>query len=527
MPLADSLQSLQIRRTVNEFKMAANQTNAEEGEILNKLGANLDAVFLTVTGMVIFLMQFGFAFLEAGSIRAKNTVNVLIKSMLSLLIGGFSYWAVGWAISYGPGGNGFSGATEFFSIGKEYSSYPKWFSQFVIAATVATIVSGAIAERCQLVAYLVYSLLITGCVYPPVSHWAWDCDAPGFLCEWGYNDFAGSGVVHLLGGVCGLIATIMIKPREGRFDDDGTPIEMPGHSLPLAGLGGSIVIFGFLAFNSGGHTAIEGEVTAEIIGQPIVNTVLSGFGGGLTVLLMSKFILRVPWNYLLILNGVLSGIVAICGGCNIYQPWTGIIVGCIGGLAYCGGHSLMLKFKLDDPLDAVAVHGFGGLTGVICVPIFAYEDGVIFKGNTSAPWEKFAINIVGAIVIIIWSSLWAFVIFYVLKLMNLYRIDEETEKHGIDLAGHGESAYPTTETQPKDSSGVPTITLSPTESDNEMAKQVIESDNEMAKQAMGRASSGRRLSQGFSEMKKGLASLASSHSFALTSGSSSAKGGVH
>ena len=431
--------------------MAENVTSAlpeaeaevsEDRKILDVLVGNTDAFFLIVIGMIIFLMQCGFAFLEAGSVRTKNTVNILIKNMLDALIGGVSYWAIGWAIAYGPGGNGFIGGSEFFSVGMEYSSYPKWFFQFVFAATAATIVSGTIAERCQFVAYFVYSILITGWVYPPVSHWAWDCDTPGFLCEWGYADFAGSGVVHLLGGVCGLVATILIKPRHGRFDNDGNPLDMPGHSVPLAGLGGFILLFGFLAFNGGSQAAIANEGDAETVARGVVNTILGGCGAGLTVLFLSKFLLGASWSYLLTLNGALTGMVAMCGGCNVYQPWAAIVVGCIGGAAYCCGHSLMLKMKLDDPLDAVAVHGFGGVVGIICVPIFAYGDGVFFVGDTVAPWRTLGINVLGGLIIIVWSTVWSLLIFYPLKLANLYRIDRETEFRGNDMAKHGESAYP-------------------------------------------------------------------------------------
>ena len=190
--------------------------------------------------------------------------------MLDALIGGVSYWAFGWALAYGPNGNPFIGGSNFFSVGMEYASYPAWFFQFVFAATAATIVSGAIAERCQFFAYFIYSILITGIVYPPVSHWAWDGDTPGWLNELGYADFAGSGVVHLLGGTCAFVGCYFIKPRFGRFDDNGKVKDMPGHSVPIAALGGFILLFGFLAFNGGSQVCFD----LKSIAKEIISTVL-------------------------------------------------------------------------------------------------------------------------------------------------------------------------------------------------------------------------------------------------------------
>ncbi len=362
--------------------------------------------------------------------------------MLDALIGGVAYWAIGWAIAYGPDGNGFIGGSNFFSYGMEYSAYPKWFFQFVFAATAATIVSGAIAERCQFVAYFVYSILITAWVYPPVSHWAWDGDTPGFLVTLGYRDFAGSGVVHLLGGVCGLVATAFIGPRHGRFDKNGLPSDMPGHSVPLAGLGGFILLFGFLAFNGGSQAAIASEGDAEVVARGVVNTILGGCGAGLAVLFINKFVLGMAWSYLMTLNGTLAGMVSMCGGCNEYQPWAAILVGAIGGVAFICGHKLMLRMKLDDPLDAVAVHGFGGIVGVVMVPFFAYDNGIFWTGNTAEAWKSLGINILGMVIIIAWSAVWSAVIFFPLKKMGLFRIDRETEFRGNDLVKHGESAYP-------------------------------------------------------------------------------------
>jgi len=397
--------------------------------------------------VVIFFMQCGFAFLEAGSVRSKNTVNILIKNMLDAFIGGVSYWAIGWGLAYGEGGNPFCGGSQYFNYQLPYDQYPKWFFQFVFAATAATIVSGAIAERCQFFAYFAYSIILTGWVYPPVSHWAWD--GSGWLAQLGfYKDFAGSGVVHLLGATCAIVGCYFIGPRRGRFSTTGKPIDMPGHSVPLAGLGGFILIFGFLAFNGGSQTQISAAGDGSVVGLAIVNTILGAATGGMTVLFVNKFALKQPWSFLMTLNGALAGMVALCAGCNLYEPWAALIVGGLGGLGFMIIHFGMLKLKLDDPLDAVGVHGGGGIAGLLCVPWFMYVGlepgmrGIFWDGHTSHPWKVLGFQIGGGLVITAWAFVWSLILFGSLKMAGILRVGTEDEFKGMDLIKHGESAYP-------------------------------------------------------------------------------------
>lgn len=416
----------------------AELTTDEKVEILM---ANMDSFFLLVMGIVVFLMQCGFAFLEAGAVRSKNTVNILIKNMLDCLIGGVSYWVMGWAVAYGEGGNGFIGMSNFFSWKMDHSNYPSWFFQFVFAATAATIVSGSIAERCQFTAYFVYSILITGWVYPPVSHWAWD--GTGWLNQLGYHDFAGSGVVHILGGVCALVGCFFVGARKGRFNSLGKPMVMPGHSVPLAALGGFILLFGFLAFNGGSQTQISHKGDAEVVGLAIVNTIIGGCGGGLTVLFTNRFFLGgQKWSYLLTLNGALTGMVSQCAGCNVYEPWAALLVGCLGGVMFLAVHFTMLKFQLDDPLDAVAVHAGGGVVGVLSVPFFAFGTGIFWLGDQEESWKLLGINLAGVLAITLWAAFWSSLIFGPLKFFDQLRIDSDTEFRGCDIIKHGEAAYP-------------------------------------------------------------------------------------
>eukprot|EP00092_Neocalanus_flemingeri_P000649 GFUD01000691.1.p1 GENE.GFUD01000691.1~~GFUD01000691.1.p1 ORF type:complete len:547 (+),score=127.70 GFUD01000691.1:58-1698(+) len=439
---------LDFRGWDSEKKLEVLYNNSLVEEMkLEILMNNTDQFFLIVIAIIIFFMQCGFAFLEAGSVRSKNTVNILIKNMLDAFIGGISYWAIGWGLAYGEGGNSFCGGSQFFNFQLDYGLYPKWFFQFVFAATAATIVSGAIAERCQFFAYFAYSIIITGWVYPPVSHWAWD--GAGWLAQTGYYyDFAGSGVVHLMGGSCAVVGCYFMGPRRGRFSKKGKPIDMPGHSVPLAGLGGFILIFGFLAFNGGSQAQIAHEGDGDVVALAIVNTILGGSTGGLAVLFINKFMFKQPWSFLMCLNGALTGMVSLCAGCNFYEPWAALIVGVLGGVGFMIVHFSMLRLKLDDPLDAVAVHGGGGLVGILAVPWFMYvglkpgERGIFWDGHTNIPWLVLGYNIAGGLCIMLWSAFWSAFLFGTLYYLQMLRVSIDDELKGMDLIKHGESAYP-------------------------------------------------------------------------------------
>jgi len=406
-----------------------------------------DKFFLIVIAIVIFFMQCGFAFLEAGSVHSKNTVNILMKNLLDVFLGGVSYWAIGWGLAYGDNGNQFCGGNHFFNFKLDYSAYPKWFFQFVFAATAATIVSGAVAERCQFLAYFTYSILITGWVYPVVSHWAWD--PSGWLAQTGlYMDFAGSGVVHLLGACCSLVGCYFLGPRLHRFSEDGKPNDMAGHSIPLIGLGGFILLFGFLAFNGGSQGSISQPGDGDVVALAIVNTILGASTGGLMVLFINKFMFKQIWSFTLTLNGSLAGMVALCAGCNIYEPWAALIVGAIGGLGFMVFHSLMLRLQLDDPLDAVAVHGAGGLIGLLSVPWFMFSGlevgsrGIFWDGHLAHPWLVLAYQIAGALAIAGWAVFWSTLMFGLMHVCRVLRVSSNVEMNGIDVLKHGESAYP-------------------------------------------------------------------------------------
>ena len=347
----------------------------------NQLTANVDNFFLIIISMIVFFMQAGFAFLEAGAVRAKNTTNILMKNMLDSAIAAIIFWVCGYAWAFGEDSNAFLGYKNFFLVDLDPGLYPHYFFHFVFAATAATIVSGAMAERTKFVAYFAYSFVITGFVYPIVVHWAWH--EKGWLaseCWWtdiSYKDFAGSGVVHMVGGTAGLLGTLALKPRNDQRVD-GEPMRLFGHTVPLMCLGGFILIFGFFAFNGGSQASITQPGDGAVIGKILVNTMISGSSGGLVVVLI-YFIKTKKFTLVGCINGFLTGMVSICAGCDAVEPWAAFIIGLIGGATFVVYSEGVFKLGVDDPLDAFAVHFGGGFWGVIAVCLFEKDAGILVK----------------------------------------------------------------------------------------------------------------------------------------------------
>ncbi|XP_068672479.1 putative ammonium transporter 1 [Montipora foliosa] len=432
--------------------MAANVTTINFQDISVTIAVihdNLDQVFLIVMGCLIFFMQAGFAFLEAGSVRSKNTTNILIKNVLDVFIGAIAYWLFGYAFAFGSDSNGFIGQKYFALAELPADKFSNWFFHFVFAATSATIVSGAMAERTEFHSYLMYSSFLTGFVYPVVAHWAWDSkgwlysgitDGSGEVLT--YQDFAGSGVVHTLGGTFALVGAAIVGPRLGRFSEDGTPQVLQGHTVPQVALGGFILFFGFLAFNGGSQTAIASPGDADIVALAMVNTVLGGASGALTAMMIKRLgYAKKYWSLLFTINGGLTGMVAMCAGCNVVYPYAAFIIGVIAGMAYVAWSTAVLYFKIDDPLDAVAVHLGGGTWGVLSVPIFNKESGIMYSGSLLS-FRGFGWNLLGVLVIMAWSAALSFLLFIILRLTKQLRVPEEIELKGLDIPKHGEPAYP-------------------------------------------------------------------------------------
>lgn len=405
---------------------------------------NADHFFLIVMSIIIFLMQMGFAFLEAGSVRAKNTTNILLKNMLDVCIGAVVYWAIGYAFAFGGEANAFIGYRYFFFESLPKCMYSHFFFHFVFAATAATIVSGAMAERTEFAAYFIYSTAITGFIYPVVSHWAWSGEGwlgngPSGLA---YRDFAGSGVVHCVGGTAALVGAAILGPRIGRYDENGKAKVISGHTVPMVALGGFILFFGFFAFNGGSQASISADGDGEVVSVAIVNTIISGAFAALVAMLIRRIGFQGSyWSLLTTVNGGLTGMVAICAGCDAVYPWGAAVIGMVSGATYMAWSSLMVSLKVDDPLDAVAVHLGGGLWGVLATPLFA-QDGVFLDNFSTASWQSFGWNLLGVFVIIVWTAVLSLLLFGIMQAAGILRVSPEMEVKGLDIPKHGEPAYP-------------------------------------------------------------------------------------
>lgn len=429
----------------------SNLTAQELDVMLKTLRGNIDQLFLIVMGILVFLMQAGFAFLEVGAVRSKNTTNILLKNFLDAFIGAVAYWLFGYAFGFGEKGNGFIGYSYFALADLPAEKFSHWFFHYVFAASTATIVSGSLAERTEFKAYLMYSVFLTGFLYPVVSHWAWDVNGWLFIgAEYTkdnvtrtvtFQDFAGSGAVHTVSGLVALVGAAIVGPRIGRFVN-GVPMPLKGHTVPKAALGGFILFFGFLAFNGGSQAAIANEGDANAVALAIVNTVLGGAAGALTAMLIKRLgFADKYWSLLFTINGGLTGMVAMCAGCNVVHPYAAVVIGIIAGMAYVAWSTVMLRVKIDDPLDAVAVHLGGGFWGVLSVPIFNKESGIFYAADEHS-FRLFGWNLLGVIVILAWSSVLAFILFIILRLTKQLRVSEEIELKGLDIPKHGEPAYP-------------------------------------------------------------------------------------
>ncbi|BFZ05252.1 hypothetical protein BsWGS_08291 [Bradybaena similaris] len=418
----------------------------------SELEKTLDQFFLIIMGIIVLMMQCGFAFLEAGSVRSKNTTNLLLKNLLDSFVAGIAYWTLGFAFAYGEG-NGFIGWHYFASSNLPTSGLAFFFFQYVFAATAATIVSGALAERCEMVAYFVYSFVITAFIYPVVTHWVWHSngwlrqglsfEVNNFTVNIAFHDYSGGCVIHCLGGTAAFCGAIFLGPRIGRFHQESkTVIQVRGHSLPFTALGGFILLFGFLAFNGGSQMSISRPGDGTVMGAVVVNTVISGSTSGFLTLIVHRIgILGRTYSLLSTMNGALAGMVAVCSGCNLYKPWAAPIVGVIAGVSFNITSWFMCKIKVDDPVDAVAVHFGGGVWGVLAVAFLRYDFGILIR------WDMFsalllAWQFVGLISIVAWTGALCSLVFGTLKLTGTFRVSAEMEIKGLDIPKHGEPAYP-------------------------------------------------------------------------------------
>jgi Amt family ammonium transporter len=407
--------------------------HAQEVDPITALSEKLDNFVLIVAAALVFFMQAGFAFLGAGLIRSKNTVNYMTKSFLDFCIASLGFWAFGYALMMGGGGAaGFIGSEGFFLADFSDADLVSWLFQMVFAGTAATIIAGAMAERTNINAYFAYSFIVGAVIYPIYGHWAWN-DA-GWLAtldftddKLGFKDFAGSGVVHMIGGFLALAGAIVVGPRKG-FKEGKI---FKGHNMPYVVIGTFILFFGWFGFN----------INSDSLGLNAVNTLLAGAAGATSAIYI-VMIRTGKADIEMAANGSLAGLVGITAGCAYVDPWAAVVIGLIaGGLMVAGISFVKNILKVDDPVGAVTVHGINGAWGLLAVGIFATgHNGVsgLIDGNAA----QLVPQVIGLLVAIAWALGVGLALFKLLDLTMGLRASEEEEDQGLDEPEHGALAYP-------------------------------------------------------------------------------------
>ena len=419
---------------------------------------SLNTVWMLLAAMLVFFMQPGFALCEAGFTRSKNTANILMKNFCDFMLGSVCFWLIGFGIMFGCDGAGFMGIPSWGDLSfmtREDGLPVEGFLMFqtVFCATSATIVSGAMAERTKFSMYLVYSLLISLVIYPIEAHWSWgggwlnDGGEGTFMHDLfgtGFHDFAGSTVVHSVGGWLALIGALVLGPRRGKYGKDGKSRAIPGHSLSLAALGVFVLWFGWFGFNPGSQLAAYGDVNSLAISHTFITTNMAACTAGAATLIVSWLRYGKP-SLSLTLNGILAGLVAITDGCDLVSIGGAAIIGVIAGVVM----PFSVEFidhvlHIDDPVGASSVHGVCGVLGTILTGFFATGEvddtmvGVFYGDHT---WGFLGAQVFGALVVGAWAVAVGFLVFKAIDKIHGLRVPARIEDEGLDIYEHGETAY--------------------------------------------------------------------------------------
>ncbi len=391
---------------------------------------------------LVFFMQAGFAMLESGLVRSKNAVNVIMKNYIDMAFGAIGFWLVGFGIMFGLNPTGWIGTNNFMPSNLGSWDYSFLFFQMMFAATAATIVSGALAERIRYWPYIVCAVIISAFIYPVFGSWAWGSffgETEGWLRRLGYIDFAGSGVVHAVGGWCALAGVLVLGPRTGRYgterrasftklSEKADNRSIPGHNLIIVALGAFILWFGFFGFNGG--SALEANSSLGLI---LLNTHLAAAGGVLGTILILLMINR-PILMTTTVNGGLAGLVAICASANVVEPGFAIVIGLVAGILLVAGISFLNSLRLDDAVGAVSVHAFAGTWGVLAVALFNKES-MFDLGQLS-------VQAIGAGTVFLWAFSVAWIMFTLVGFITNLRVSTTEERRGLDYSEHYEIGYP-------------------------------------------------------------------------------------
>ncbi len=409
---------------------------AEEAAPDLGIGYAFDNAMLFLCACFVMLMQAGFAMVEAGFNSSKNVVNILAKNLMDMCVGALLFYIVGFGIMYpgsyaepviaGNGYFGFGGFGIYESSDPERSFSPQvdWLFQAVFAATAATIVSGAVAGRMKFEAYMIYTIVITALVYPVSGYWDW---GGGWLeADYGFVDFAGSVLVHAVGGFAGLAGAIILGPRLGRFSANGKPQAIPAHNLALSTLGVFILWFGWYGFNPGSYLAFQETDAIDGTMLVAVNTTLAAAAGGCAGMILAWILFGKP-DLTMALNGVLAGLVGITANCDAVSNVNAIIIGLVAGVLVVLATILLDKLRIDDPVGAFPVHGVCGVWGVLAAGIF---------GGANLTNQA-----IGIVAVCAWSFVTMFILFSILKVVGILRVSAEDEEQGLDVSEHGMHAY--------------------------------------------------------------------------------------
>ena len=418
---------------------------------MEDLSIGLNTVWMLLAAMLVFFMQPGFALCEAGFTRSKNTANILFKNFVDFMVGSLLFWLFGFGFMFGSNGEGFIGMPNFGDL--SFYTHPAGLPvegflmfQTVFCATSATIVSGAMAERTKFNMYVVYSILISLFIYPIEGHWTWgggwlmNGDANSFMMRtFGatFHDFAGSAVVHSVGGVLAFVGAIALGPRLGKYDKHGKSRAIPGHSLIMAALGVFILWFGWFGFNPGSQLAVATEADRVAVSHVFLTTNLAAVAGGIATMAVTWFKYGKP-SLSLTLNGILAGLVGITAGCDAVSPTGAVIIGLICGIVLVYAIEFIdTKLHIDDPVGASSVHGVCGILGTLMTGLLA-TDGGAFYGDG---WGFFGAQCLGIVVIDLWAAVAGCILFFGIKKIAGLRVDKRIEEEGLDIYEHGEQCY--------------------------------------------------------------------------------------
>lgn len=416
-----------------------------------ELSTGLNTVWMLLAAMLVFFMQPGFALVEAGFTRSKNTANILMKNLVDFMVGSILFWFIGFGLMFGVGD--VFGTPHLFDLDAMDNIIQNGLPiegflifQTVFCATSATIVSGAMAERTKFSMYLAYTIAISVLIYPVSGHWTWgggwlsNADPDSFMMSvFGYtfHDFAGSTVVHSVGGWIALVGAAILGPRLGKYGKDGKSKAIPGHNLTLACLGVFILWFGWFGFNPGSQLAAAGYGDQTAISHVFLTTNLAACTGGFLALLVSWIKYGKP-SLSLTLNGILAGLVGVTAGCDLVSPMGAALIGAIcGTVMIFAVEFIEHRLKIDDPVGASSVHGVCGSLGTILTGLFAVEGGTFYGGG----FGFLGAQIFGVIIVGGWAALMGYIIFKVLDKVHGLRVPARIEEEGLDIYEHGESAY--------------------------------------------------------------------------------------